>query len=1457
MMKRAFLRIQAVLAAAVLFLPIFPVQAQESAAVLICQRFDSYETNQTQLDKTSIAGGMGKIVEAGERNKALLLTGTNGKVSVSETFDGALPERFVLSLRIRAEAAEPISGQIGLVNGSSFTSLININNNQLQTLEGREVCGIRSGVFTEITLLCDRQAGVFDLLSDGNNVLKEWRISDMPDTATGISFVQAAGSGGLLLDDMLLYEGAVQRTDLPQDAYSSAEIDDLYIDQDVGDYTYFFSHSIASSSAAYFNFTAYPKTNSITCERYDYKNINKGECIIFEKSTSDDCYVDIAIRKIRNYNSEKTYQYFMISSDVWVENPDMQAQMFLLRDTQSTGSQINSVVANLNGNGFVTNDGANLFNTVKLGEWFQYKVFVRLDTHTADIYINGELAAEDVSLDPSMNNLNLVRFSVSGKSAPGTIKLKNFEVTGMVNPPENGTYEKTSLFPDDAPIEAYLKEKVSFHHFAGNMYKDGQKQALLYPSVYESEELYLSAEDISRAFDVDCVYDKEQNCVLLSGVPLSLEQEIRFSDCHAMIPVKAFAQEILGRYVLDDTFGMVVVSETPMYFDVEAETPYYKQVFQSGYYTEQSTLQQLNAFLFFERPKAEEIRAAVLAHTENGTEHPRLMATRSDFERILADSQTDAELKRLIDMAIVQADNLMDLPICTTYTFQDVFRMNGYAMTFEERMMYLGFAYQMTGEQKYVDRAWLEIESLCGYPDINENHPIDAGSFSAGLGIGYDWLYHGLAEEQRETMAAAAERLSLSIMDRVFYTGLPSSASTLTTVSVNVSSIFTRWKSNYNLWVNGGLVLAALAYAEESPELCYDLLEKSLRSIEFSLYGFAPDGQWPEGNQYWDVCASNLAKVVGSLQSAAGTDYGLMKYQGLEKTGYFAAGWASPLGSIANGDTTMDEGIFSYYSQSFLAKYYDQPGLAYIRKMNLSGDYTAYGIYAPEVNPLDIIYYMPGVTAEDAQQIPKMLIAHGAESVTIHEDYTDPEAFVFATQGGQTTHYHSHNDSGSFAFDMLGVRWATDLGREDYNLGVSDSAIYRKRTEGHNTLTINNGTDFSQKKDTFAPLIASGESETGGYAVYDMSDLYEDADKVLRGFYIGDDYTSLTVRDELELNRESEVYWFMHTRADIEILDEKTALLSKNGKSIVLQLETDAQDYTLSVMDAVGLPTSPTVEGQEANAGIQKIAIRLTGTGSMNLTVRMSPQRTEAVPDVPVSQWKAPGGTHQPDKEDYGYQLYVDGVKMQDPSVIPVLDAQAFPEYTIVPNDPEKTVVVESDPKIIGGKVAVTVYNKDRSQAQMSRIVYSDTSAELLNFFDSWRAQSIEVTEAPEPANAGPNAIDGDLSTRWTCKTIGAEAVLDFGQIVTFDAVAAAFWKGSERNYSYTLLGSEDGVRYEEIGAFTTGGQSESYEINRLESDISARYIKFVNQGNSANVNGNLTELLLLKYNPEQKEGAE
>lgn len=1417
-------------------------QATVQDGFLVCERIDDRITNTVSTDGFDVGGGTVKV-SAADGNKALLSEQTQSVITVARSFDTALENEFVFSVKLKAQNEVPVNLKIGMAAGTSFVPVLYIENNNIKTAEGKIIGTLSRTKFQEITVLVNRSATVCDVYIDKEKVLTGWTVSGVSAAFDSIHIYKSGLSGGVYMDDFVVYNSSDASFKLPTVQYNTDITDDIYIEQDAGDFTYFHSHAMYSQAAAYYNMVAYPKTNSIECERLDYKNINKGECIVFNKTTGDDCYVDITLNKMKNYESSRTYSNFYIAADVLCENEDMYAQMFLLRDTKTSSSQINSVIAYLDGTNFVTKDNKVISNAFTVGEWFRYEVFVRLDTHTADIYIDGKPVALGVSIDANMRSLNMVRFSVEKKSASGIMRLKNFEVTGTVNAPSNGTYEKTSIFHSDEPIKRYLSDKISFHHFGSLMYKNGEKTALVHKSVYENDELYLSAEDISAAFGVECTVDEAG--LVINGEKKEFDGVIK-TLCRYMIPVKKLAKELFGKYATDDTFGAVIISDSPMYFDVDAEVPYYKQVYRNGYFTTQSTLQMINAFLFFERPDSDELEAQFTEAV-----HPRIMARRSDFERIISDSQTDERLNSIVQRIIKQADDLFAKDICTTYTFQDAFRQNGFAENFEKRMTYLGFAYQITGDKKYVDRAWREIEGICKYPDINENHPIDAGSYSAGLAIGYDWLYSGLTDAQREQMEETAYRLSLSVMSRVFYAGLPGSTSNLSTVSTNVSSIFAKWKSNYNLWVNGGLTLISLAYADVYPDECFDMLQNSLRSIEYNLYGFAPDGQWPEGNQYWDKCMSNLAKIISSLNSSLGTDYGIMNYQGLDKTGYFAAGWASPLGSIANGDTEMDEGLFSYYSQSFLSKYYNQQGLAYIRLMNLSGDYTEYGMYEPEAHPLDALFYTAEAEKDDVSNIPRMLVSKGAESVTVHEDYSNPEAFVFAAQGGQTTHFHSHNDGGAFEFDMLGVRWATDIGRESYNLGVSDNQIYRKRTEGHNTLTINNGSDFSQKKNTFSSLIRAESSETGGLAVYDLTELYEDADSAIRGFYIGDDYTSLTVRDELVLNRESEVYWFMHTLADIEILDEKTALLSKNGKSIMLQLETDAAEFELSAMDAVPLESSPVVDGQTGNSGVRKVAIRLNGSGNINLTVHMSPWETNKAFDSPISSWTVPGGTHSAEKEDFGYKLYVDGQLMKDASMIPVLNEDNLPEYTVVANDSSKIVTVVSDDAEADGKVSIEVTSADGQKTQKSRILYSTTSSAILDYFNQFRATSITVSEAPEAANNGNNAIDGDLSTRWTSKTIGAEGIFDFGTSIEFDAVSAAFWRGSERKYSYTLYGSEDGVNYTKIANITSSGLSDNYEVNKLGRVCRARYIKFVNQGNTVNVNGNIIELLLLKLREE------
>ncbi len=46
--------------------------------------------------------------------------------------------------------------------------------------------------------------------------------------------------------------------------------------------------------------------------------------------------------------------------------------------------------------------------------------------------------------------------------------------------------------------------------------------------------------------------------------------------------------------------------------------------------------------------------------------------------------------------------------------------------------------------------------------------------------------------------------------------------------------------------------MAALALADEEPELAGEILEAAIESIRRPMAAYAPDGAWPEGPGYWN-----------------------------------------------------------------------------------------------------------------------------------------------------------------------------------------------------------------------------------------------------------------------------------------------------------------------------------------------------------------------------------------------------------------------------------------------------------------------------------------------------------------------------------------------------------------------------------------------------------------------------
>jgi hypothetical protein len=137
-----------------------------------------------------------------------------------------------------------------------------------------------------------------------------------------------------------------------------------------------------------------------------------------------------------------------------------------------------------------------------------------------------------------------------------------------------------------------------------------------------------------------------------------------------------------------------------------------------------------------------------------------------------------------------------------------------------------------------------------------------------------------------------------------------------------------------------------------------------------------------------------------------------------------------------------------------------------------------------------------------------------------------------------------------------------------------------------------------------------------------MTPAYSDVKSMQTGYMVDRDDYVVTMRSEFELTEQSEVYWFMHTSASIAI-DGDTAVLSKGGKKIKVQVSSNAMDFELLSMDAKPLPTSPQVPAQNVNAGYRKLAVKMNSDSYTTLTVRISPYEDDTPVDTtPIDNWQ-------------------------------------------------------------------------------------------------------------------------------------------------------------------------------------------------------------------------------------------
>ena len=600
------------------------------------------------------------------------------------------------------------------------------------------------------------------------------------------------------------------------------------------------------------------------------------------------------------------------------------------------------------------------------------------------------------------------------------------------------------------------------------------------------------------------------------------------------------------------------------------------------------------------------------ALAEAGNTHPFVLSQKENFDRARQEYENNdfsKYTKALSDSVIANANGLLDRSVYPVmeYVLDEEDSILPISREVINRMVILGYAWQITGERKYADRAWEELENVCSYNDWCTSHFLATAEMALAVSIGYDWLYDYLSKEQKDLLAETTYEYAIKPALSKNY----------------LKNWFTWSKNNWNSICYSGVGIASMTFSSCYPDEAAEFLKMCYEAMPVAFSNFTPDGVYAEGPGYSQSGMNSIVFFVATSKNYFGTDYGLSEIDGFKELGKFPVYITTPTGVFNFGDNKARM-CFSP-ALHWYASEYDSPLLACYQMWDVPGIFSPDTSGGTERNgkgkedALSLLWYDRSYTAENADFSDEALALNltsdvGQDLVLMRSAYLDKDATFAGIKGGYNYTNHGDLDIGTFVFDTLGECWAEELGPGAYdapnyflNLPAGGRwKNYCKRAEGQNTLVINpNMTLEDQYALARGKFTCFEETADGGKAALNMTDAYRmnGALKVTRDFELYSEKTSLKITDKVICSIPSEIYWFMHTKADVRIsADGKTAILTIGGKQLKA---SSLADGTFSVMKAEALKGA--YEYDEDYSDIKKLTVKLEGVYKADICITLEP----------------------------------------------------------------------------------------------------------------------------------------------------------------------------------------------------------------------------------------------------------
>ena len=570
-----------------------------------------------------------------------------------------------------------------------------------------------------------------------------------------------------------------------------------------------------------------------------------------------------------------------------------------------------------------------------------------------------------------------------------------------------------------------------------------------------------------------------------------------------------------------------------------------------------------------------------------------------DLERLKNLYEKDGVLKKCLKDVLEEAEDCAGKSMLTYRKIGP--RLLHISRECLRRIYALGLAYRWTGDEKYAGKAIDNMLTVCEFEDWNPSHFLDTAEMSHAVGLGYDWIYYYMDAETRVKIKAGLIKNGLE-------PGL----------AAYKKSGWVQSEHNWNQVCNGGLIVGSLAIAESNPQYAEKIVTSAVQSLPRALKTYGPDGAWGEGPGYWSYATHYTAYGLAALESALGTDFGLLQIEGLAQAGDFPIYTTGPTRYYLNlADVGEKSPRRTLPCLFWLARTFDKPFYAHEERAMLAEH---------RASPQHVVWYMPEPGGKLPVRDLDRYFRGPVEVALFRSSWDDPEALWVGVKAGYNQVNHGHLDLGNFELDALGVRWIRDLGADNYNLpGYWDSgrggkrwSYYRLNSKSH-SVPLLGGED--QDPMGISKLIKFEPKKSSAFALIDLTSAYEKyARKVTRGIAMLEGREAVLVQDEFEIEKPCELVWAMTIDAEITLEKEQIATLTIDGKELVAKVLSPNR-ATFTIESAEQKPPERT------NKGVKRLIMRLDNAkDNVRVAVLLSPvwkndRYVRSAKLEPLEQW--------------------------------------------------------------------------------------------------------------------------------------------------------------------------------------------------------------------------------------------